>query len=191
MKRIDVLLVALGAAVVLYGLSRTKRGGEMIANLIGSGMDKARKLIVDEEGESLEVYLDNATPPVWTVGTGHKVLSTDVVRGQKIHPYGPIKTITQSESDAFLKNDSAMAIQDVDNGVRVLVNTNQRAALISLRFNIGSTAFRDSTLLRLLNAGDFQGAADQFSRWIYSGRKDVPNPVLVKRRERERGVFLT
>jgi len=194
-RRLEWLLGALGLALVLYGLSRTQRGGEIISNIVGVAVDKVKNLLAAEEGESLKVYQDNATPPVWTVGVGHAIVSTDTVLrngvATKLHPYGPVTEITQAESDAFFKRDSAFATHAVDDNVKVLLTTNQRAALISLVFNIGVNAWKASTILRLINESDFAGAADQFSRWIYSGDKTKPNPVLVGRRERERTLFVS
>ena len=54
--------------------------------------------------------------------------------------------------------------------------------------NEGS-GFKGSTLLRLLNQGDYEGAADQLPRWNKAGGR--VNPVLVGRRGRERDLFLT
>lgn len=189
------LLLVLGGVVVLYALSRTQRGGEIISNLVGGSVDKVKHFLEGEEGKSLKVYLDNATPPKWTVGVGHLIRSTDTVLRdgvwQKLHPYGPVTIITEAESDAFLKADTREATEAVDGGVKRLATTNQRAAMISLAFNIGSTAFRESTLLRKFNAGDIAGAANEFLRWVYSGDKTTPNKGLVNRRERERKLFLS
>ena len=41
----------------------------------------------------------------------------------------------------------------------------------------------------MVNAGDFNGAANQFSRWVYAGGKVLPG--LVKRREAEKQLFIT
>uniref|UniRef100_UPI00301DB766 lysozyme n=1 Tax=Serratia liquefaciens TaxID=614 RepID=UPI00301DB766 len=48
--------------------------------------------------------------------------------------------------------------------------------------------FRTSTLLKKLNAGDNDGAAQEFGRWIHAGGKALPG--LVRRREVERALFL-
>jgi lysozyme len=194
-RRVHWLLIALGGAVGLYAFSRTQRGSEIIARLVGDSVDKLKEFLRHEEGYSLKVYLDNATPPKWTVGVGHLVLYTDTVlrNGQrvKLHPFGPVTEITDKEASEFLKRDTAEALQAVDNSVTRLATTNQRNAMISLAFNVGGREFRESTLVKLFNAGDIIGAADQFGRWIYSGDKTKPNPGLVSRRERERKLFLT
>ncbi|WP_312069487.1 lysozyme, partial [Acinetobacter sp.] len=76
----------------------------------------------------------------------------------------------------------------VNNLVKVPLSQNQFDALVSLTYNIGSTAFKNSTLLKKLNAKDYAGAADQFLRWNKGGGKVLKG--LVRRREAERALFL-
>lgn len=58
-------------------------------------------------------------------------------------------------------------------------------ALVSLAFNIGEGAFRRSTLLKLLNRGDYKGASEQFLVWKNAGGR----PILLNRRKREKALF--
>lgn len=73
--------------------------------------------------------------------------------------------------------------------VKVPLTENQRIALGSLIYNIGSGAFSRSTLLRLLNRKDYAGAADEFLKWNKQKGKTLPG--LTRRRTREREIFLT
>lgn len=73
--------------------------------------------------------------------------------------------------------------------IKVKLTPNQGAALTSFAYNLGSDALAKSTLLKKLNAGDYQGAADQFLRWTKSSGKTLPG--LVKRRADERALFLS
>jgi hypothetical protein len=75
----------------------------------------------------------------------------------------------------------------VSNLVKVELNSNQFSALVSFVYNIGPSAFKESTLLRLLNSGDVEGAANQFKRWNKSGSKVLEG--LVKRRNAEEKLF--
>lgn len=145
-------------------------------------MEGAKSLIAGEEGLRLTVYKD--TGGVWTVGYGHKVLD-----GDGLYPYTSKRTITQAEADAFFREDTTIATQAVKQSVHVPITANQRAALISLAFNIGGNALKNSTLLRKLHAGDIHGAADEFLKWVYDNGVRVAG--LVKRRERERALFLS
>lgn len=186
-KREKVLAGILGGAGLLYLLSMTSKG----QGVSDSVLNKIAALIADHEGDELNVYPDEAG--IWTVGKGHKILTTDSARGQKLYPYGPIKTITQAESDAFFERDTATARNAVSNNVRRPISDNMRAALASLTFNIGGPAFAGSTLVKLLNAGNIAAAANQFLVWnkvTVDGRKIVSSG-LSTRRERERALFLS
>lgn len=191
-RRERVLLALLGGAGLLYVLSRTSAGMSVTASLA----DKIASLIAGHEGDKLIVYQDQAG--LWTVGKGHLILPTDTVvregSAQKLHPYGPVMQITQAESDAFFDRDTAAARNAVANKVSVPLSDNQRAALVSLVFNIGAGGFAGSTLLKLLNAGNYTGAADQFLVW-----NKITNPAgakvvsagLTTRRASERALFLS
>lgn len=77
--------------------------------------------------------------------------------------------------------------------VKVKLTDNQGAALLMLVYNIGIPNFTKSTLLRKLNAGDHQGAAEQFLVWNKSrvNGKLVVLGGLKKRRADERALFLS
>ncbi|RPI74763.1 MAG: lysozyme, partial [Desulfobacteraceae bacterium] len=68
------------------------------------------------------------------------------------------------------------------------LSQNQFDSLVSLVYNIGAGAFERSTLLRLLNQGDYTGAANQFCLWNKAGGKILPG--LIKRRCEETLLFL-
>ena len=98
------------------------------------------------------------------------------------------KRISELEAKAIYEIDIKKIVEDMEKNINVLINKNQFLALISLRYNIGGPQFNSSTLLRKLNAEDYQGAADEFSKWrIADG---VINQGLVARRAREKSLFL-
>jgi GH24 family phage-related lysozyme (muramidase) len=72
--------------------------------------------------------------------------------------------------------------------VTVPLNQNQFDALVSFVFNVGEGAFKDSTLLRLLNSGNYKAASAQFGKWVYAGKQVLPG--LVARRESEYQLFV-
>jgi lysozyme len=76
----------------------------------------------------------------------------------------------------------------VDSIVKVTLSDEQKAALISFAYNVGQTALKGSTLLKKLNAGDIEGAANEFPRWNKAAGKVMNG--LTKRREGERALFL-
>jgi lysozyme len=73
--------------------------------------------------------------------------------------------------------------------VKVPLNDNMFAALVSFSYNLGLRTLENSTLLRLLNSKDFRGAADQMPRFCHSGGQVLSG--LVRRRAAERDLFLT
>lgn len=90
--------------------------------------------------------------------------------------------------DILFAEDLAAFERGVEEAVKVPLSEDQFAALVAFSFNVGLGAFRTSTLLKLLNRGDYQGAADQLPRWNKSGGKVLNG--LVKRRASERALFL-
>jgi lysozyme len=134
--------------------------------------------VTQQEGTKYRAYLDSANIP--TICVGHT--------GPEVH-MGMVAT--EYECQAYLKQDLAIANVAVSRAVRVPINDNQRAALISLTFNIGETAFERSTLLRKLNAGDYEGAAREFPKWDKARVRGALVPVrgLTERRLREAALF--
>lgn len=131
-------------------------------------------MIKRHEGLRLTAYRDSAG--VLTIGYGHT--GPDVYEGQ---------TITAAEAERLLRADMAWAAQAVEELVRVPLTAAQRDALTSFVFNVGRPAFAESTLLRKLNAGNYDAAASEFDRWIYAGGK--PLAGLATRRASERALF--
>ncbi len=128
-----------------------------------------------EEGCVLHAYQDRAK--VWTIGWGHT--GPEVREGL---------VWTRAQADAQFDADvTRRAVAPILKHVRVLLTQGQFDALVSLVYNIGGGAFAKSTLLRKLNLGDFTGAAAEFNRWCHSG--GTVDPVLVRRRARERKLF--
>ena len=96
--------------------------------------------------------------------------------------------ITQQLAESFLQFHVNAIEKDVSKLVKVTLTQNQLDALVSFAYNVGLNAFQDSTLLKLLNAGDIDGASKQFERWNKAGGK-VSNG-LTRRRNAEKALFL-
>lgn len=131
------------------------------------------ELIRRFEGFRPRAYLCPAN--VWTIGYGH---TGDVKDGDQI---------TLHQGEAILEVDLDRFERGVAELVKVEINDNQFSALVSLAFNIGLEALRRSTLLRKLNAGDFEGAGRQFPVWCMAAGRSLPG--LVKRRAAELELF--
>lgn len=139
--------------------------------------DAGLDFVAHEEGCVLHVYPDAVG--VRTIGVGH------ALRLGEEYPDG----ISRDAAMALLREDVAVAERAVTGAVVVELTQNQFDALVSLAFNIGGHAFAASTLVRILNGGDYEGAASQFAVWRMGGGGVLPG--LVARRERERVVFMS
>lgn len=135
-------------------------------------------LIKREEGEKLTAYRDSRG--IWTIGVGH----TGTVGGEPVHQG---MTITAARSTELLRSDIQWVQETITDYVKPQLTQNQYDALCSLIFNIGTSAFRGSTLLRLLNVNNLKGAADEFLKWKRAGSDP---DILLPRRKRERELFL-
>lgn len=142
--------------------------------------NKGISLIKEFEGCRLKAYQDSAG--VWTIGYGW----TQPVDGRKI---GPGMVIDQATAERLLKCGLVQYEQGVNQLVKVIINQGQFDALVSFSYNLGLRSLSTSTLLRKLNSGDKQGAADEFGKWVNAG--GVRLNGLVKRREAERELFLS
>ncbi|MGE7136042.1 lysozyme [Luteibacter sp. NPDC031894] len=128
------------------------------------------------EGLRLVAYPDPATGGApWTIGYGS---TTGVKEGD---------VITLDQAEARLDRDLLNAAAVVNQKVRVPLSQNQFDALVDFVFNLGAKNFSGSTLLRKLNAGDYEGAASEFPRWTHASGRTMPG--LVIRRAKERAMF--
>lgn len=132
-------------------------------------------LIKDFEGCRLESYRDSAG--VLTNGYGNT------------HGVVPGSTITQAQAESDLLSNVAGAEYVVNTVVKVQLNQNQFDALVDFVFNLGSGNFQSSTLLRLLNQGNFTGASNEFPKWNHAGGVVVEG--LTRRRLAEQALFIT
>ena len=113
---------------------------------------------------------------VWTIGYGHT--GPEVTAGL---------VWTQQQALQALQEDVSWAVNAVAKSVTVPLIQYQFDALVNFTFNVGAAAFEGSTLLHLLNAGDFVGAGQQFGHWVYAG--SMLSSGLVNRRKAETAMF--
>jgi lysozyme len=95
--------------------------------------------------------------------------------------------ITKERALELLQQDASSAADEISRSVKVDLSQPQVDALISFAFNVGNGAFRDSTLLRLLNRGDYGSVPAQLDRWTKASGKTLPG--LVRRRKAEGALF--
>jgi lysozyme len=135
--------------------------------LSAQGLD----LIKRSEGFRAAPYLDVAGHA--TIGYGHRV----------VPPESFPAAITEAQAAALLVRDVGAAQQAVARLVHVPLTQGQFDALVDFCFNVGSGNLASSTLLRELNAGEYDIAGLEFLRWDYAG--SAPNPGLKARRTAE------
>lgn len=140
-------------------------------------------LIKKSEGFRGNAYPDPATgAKPYTVG-----------HGTTIYPSGmPVKLgdkVTEQQADAYLRNDVKNFEAAVSKAVKVKLTQGQFDALVSFTYNVGPANMASSTLIKKLNAGDVNGAADEFPRWNKAAGKVMAG--LTTRRAAERALFLS
>lgn len=150
--------------------------------------DRGRELLTQWEGKSAKVYKDSAGLP--TIGVGH-LLTKDELASGKILILG-VSTkysegLTTSQIDQLLVQDLAGAEGAVNSGVEAALTQNQFDALVSFVFNVGRTAFYNSTLRKVLNAGKYREVPNQLRRWNRAGGVVIAG--LSNRRENEIKLF--
>jgi lysozyme len=94
--------------------------------------------------------------------------------------------ISRTRAEEILRQDISGTENEINTDVRVPLRQNQFDALVSLMLNIGNDGFRRSTLLRLLNLGDYEGAANEFPHWERSGSAHPKGLPPRRREEQER-----
>lgn len=128
--------------------------------------------------ESFEPDWYRCPADVETIGYGHARLKNDDFS----------TPISEEFAVALLRQDVGKAERAVRRWVDIQLTQHQFDALVSLTFNIGEGNLSTSTLLHVLNRGDYQAAADQFLVWRKGGGKVLPG--LERRRRAERALFL-
>ena len=123
--------------------------------------------------------LKNGTQ-LYSIGLGHQIQPNEL----------ELMDITLNDEQVLkiFKKDIEQIRLSMNKVIKVPLNKNQQLALLSLRYNIGPNYFNESTLLRLLNSGNYDAAAARFAEWRLS--EGMINKGLVARRERERQLFL-
>lgn len=139
--------------------------------------DRGLNFITHFEGVRTVRYLDVAGKP--TIGVGHLIKEGEAFNE-------PISMVMVKQ---LLKIDITEAELAVLKNVTVRLNQHHFDALVSFIFNVGAGAFKKSTLLKKLNAGDYDGAGEEFKRWDKAGGKKVAG--LTRRRQYEASLFLS
>ena len=143
----------------------------------------AYDLCVRFEGFRAAPYLDFGGVPTIGYGTVFKPDSTKVALNDEAISETTaglwlIQTLTGSYLPAVLKASPGLK-----------THPKKLGALTDFAYNLGAARYRASTLRKLVDAQDWEGAADEFLKWNKSGGKVLGG--LVRRREAERMLFLS
>ena len=135
--------------------------------------NKGIELIKHFEGCETEAY--KCPAGVWTIGYGH-------IKGVQD---GDV--ITETQAHEMLVQELKEYENYILNGVEVDLNQNQFDAMVSWVYNLGNGNLNSSTLLKVLNSGDYAGVPEQIMRWNKAGGKVLAG--LTKRRDAEAELF--
>ncbi len=130
-------------------------------------------LIKHFEGLELEAY--QCAAGVWTIGYGH---TKDVQPGDQW---------SESHADHMLEVEMEEYENYVNTAVTVPLSQNQFDALVSWVYNLGNGNLTSSTMLKVLNSGDYAGVPAQIKRWNKAGGKVLEG--LTRRRQAEADMF--
>ena len=146
--------------------------------------DQGKRKIREWEGSRARAYRDAGGK--LTIGVGHLLTKSELASG-KLWIQGQAVPYAAGLSDKqildLLGQDLAGAEQAIKDGVDVELSQNQFDALVSFCFNVGRMAFKNSTLLRLLNQEKYDEVPAQLRRWVRCNGKVIQG--LVSRREQE------
>jgi lysozyme len=130
------------------------------------------ELVTGFEGFKTKAYQDHKGN--WTIGVGHLIRSQD--------RYMLHRELSEEEVRGLLHQDLKTCSDALESAIKVMVNRTQADALHSLCHNIGPDRMIRSDVVKHLNEGDTEKAANAFMNWT--------NPGLKKRRQAERALFL-
>ena len=131
------------------------------------------EIIKHFEGCELEAY--KCPAGVWTIGYGH---IKGVSQGM---------SITQEQAEQMLLDELKEYENYINELVVVDLSQNQFDALVSWVYNLGPANLKSSTLLKVLNSGDYAGVPEQIERWNKAGGKVLEG--LIRRRLAESSLF--
>ena len=146
--------------------------------------EHGKQLLAEWEGVKTQVYQDSAE--LATIGVGHLLTKQErasgkiVIDGQQVeYAHG----LSKAQVMALMTQDLARFEQTVNSAVTVELSQNQFDALVCFCFNIGAGAFKDSTLLKELNKGNYDAVPGQLGKWVKADGKSVAGLVNLRNKE--------
>jgi GH24 family phage-related lysozyme (muramidase) len=118
----------------------------------------------------------------FSIGMGHQI--------QPGEEYLFNTTITETKVRELFKKDIEEIVKDVNSVVKVPLTRNQKLALVSIRYNVGTGGFRSGKLLSTLNSGNYAGVAAIIPTFITTSNGGIFNLGLANRRKTEQALFI-
>ena len=134
------------------------------------------KLIKKFESCKLTAYKADKSEKYYTIGWGH--YGADVKKGMKI---------SKATAEKLFDNDIKYFESCVNSCLKVKITQSMFNALVSFTYNVGFSAFKNSTLLKYVNKSQFKKASNEFKKWNKCGGKVLKG--LIKRRLLEQTEF--
>ena len=131
------------------------------------------ELIKKFEGCETTAYQDSVG--VWTIGFGH---TKEVEEGQ---------TCSIEDAESMLADEMDEYEGYINNMVKVDLQQHEFDSLVAWVYNLGPTNLGESTMLKVLNGGQFDRVPDEMNRWTRAGGEILEG--LVRRRQAESLMF--
>ena len=138
--------------------------------------------IQQQEGFAASAYWDYKQ---YSIGFG-----TGIWQGRAVtatYPGTVTRQAAATELFAFIESEWSPGVK---NSVRVLITQGMFDALVALAYNIGLGGLRGSSVIRHLNAGNYEAAAASFGLWNKAGSPLAVSAGLTRRRAAEAAMFL-
>ena len=167
------------------------------ANLMADPVQHLAELEGSVKDGRFHVVYDDATGIGWKDG-----LSSDFIAACKGRPtigYGEtakerveLGVVSEETARRWLSERTSALEDAIRKLVKVELTRNQMDALVCFSYNVGIGAFRESTLLKVLNQGHYDEVPAQMRRWVYTrvSGKAVVSDGLKNRREKEVRLWL-
>lgn len=155
------------------------QGGAVSQNIIGGIFpmqisQQGIAFIKRQEGFSAYAKSDGKKQQI---GYGHDILPAENFT----------QPMSEASADNLLQSDLTSIQSAINSSVTVQLSQSQFDALCDFCYNVGINAFTNSTLVKMLNNGNYAGASQQFSRWVHSNGQ--VNNGLVNRRTADANLF--
>lgn len=166
-------------------MKMSQEGLDKLSEWEGEVVENNLHMPYDDDGGAIVRY-GNSVKGYLTIGHGH-LLTRDELSSEYIWIDDEWvwywDGITDKQATWLFDKDLDWAEEAVNNGIQVPLEQKQFEALVSFTFNVGPTAFKNSTLLKELNAGNYDEVPNQLKRWNRSGGRVVQG--LINRRQKE------